>query len=57
MECVGTCDVHNIITTNVTPEKLQQGDEQRLKHEERARKKREAEKLGAQQSNNEPPQA
>jgi Na+-translocating ferredoxin:NAD+ oxidoreductase subunit B len=48
MECVDTCDVHNIITANVTPEKIQQANEQRLKREERARKKKEEEKLAAQ---------
>lgn len=47
MECVDTCDAHNIITANITPEKLQQGHDQRLKHEERARKKKEEEKLAA----------
>jgi Na+-translocating ferredoxin:NAD+ oxidoreductase subunit B len=61
MECVDTCDVHNIITANVTPEKIQQANEQRLKREERARKKKEEEKLvveAAKQINNEtPPQA
>jgi electron transport complex protein RnfB len=61
MECVETCDVHNIITANVTPEKLQSGNEQRLKREERARKKKEEEKLAAeaakQNSNETPPQA
>jgi electron transport complex protein RnfB len=45
MECVDTCDVHNIITANVTPEKIQSANEQRLKREERARKKKEEEKL------------
>jgi Na+-translocating ferredoxin:NAD+ oxidoreductase subunit B len=53
MECVDTCDVHNIITANVTPEKIQSANEQRLKREERERKKREAEKLAAQQNGNE----
>jgi hypothetical protein len=61
MECVDTCDVHNIITANVTTEKIQQANEQRLKREERARKKKEEEKLvveAAKQINNEtPPQA
>jgi len=61
MECVETCDVHNIITANVTPEKLQSANEQRLKREERARKKKEEEKLAAeaakQNSNETPPQA
>jgi Na+-translocating ferredoxin:NAD+ oxidoreductase subunit B len=61
MECVDTCDVHNIITANVTPEKIQQANEQRLKREERARKKKEEEKLvveAAKHINNEtPPQA
>jgi len=52
MECVDTCDVHNIITANVTPEKVQAANEQRLKREERERKKREAEKLAAQQNGN-----
>jgi Na+-translocating ferredoxin:NAD+ oxidoreductase subunit B len=52
MECVDTCDVHNIITANVTPEKIQAANEQRLKREERERKKREAEKLAAQQNAN-----
>ena len=52
MECVDTCDVHNIITANVTPEKIQAANEQRLKREERERKKREAEKLAAQQNGN-----
>jgi Na+-translocating ferredoxin:NAD+ oxidoreductase RNF subunit RnfB len=52
MECVDTCDVHNIITVNVTPEKIQAANEQRLKREERERKKREAEKLAAQQNAN-----
>lgn len=52
MECVETCDVHNIITANVTPEKIQAANEQRLKREERERKKREAEKLAAQQNQN-----
>ncbi len=52
MECVDTCDVHNIITANVTPEKIQAANEQRLKREERERKKREAEKLAAQQNVN-----
>jgi Na+-translocating ferredoxin:NAD+ oxidoreductase subunit B len=53
MECVDTCDVHNIITANVTTEKIQAASEQRLKREERERKKREAEKLAAQQNGNE----
>jgi Na+-translocating ferredoxin:NAD+ oxidoreductase RNF subunit RnfB len=58
MECVDTCDVHNIITANVTPEKIQAANEQRLKREERERKKKEAEKLAAQQNvNPTPPQA
>jgi len=48
MECVDTCDVHNIITANVTPEKIQAANEQRLKREERARKKKEEEKLAAE---------
>jgi Na+-translocating ferredoxin:NAD+ oxidoreductase RNF subunit RnfB len=52
MECVDTCDVHNIVTANVTPEKIQAANEQRLKREERERKKREAEKLAAQQNAN-----
>jgi Na+-translocating ferredoxin:NAD+ oxidoreductase RNF subunit RnfB len=52
MECVDTCDVHNIITANVSPEKIQAANEQRLKREERERKKREAEKLAAQQNAN-----
>jgi Na+-translocating ferredoxin:NAD+ oxidoreductase subunit B len=52
MECVDTCDVHNIITVNVTPEKIQAANEQRLKREERERKKKEAEKLAAQQNVN-----
>ncbi len=52
MECVDTCDVHNIITANVTSEKIQAANEQRLKREERERKKREAEKLAAQQNVN-----
>ena len=52
MECVDTCDVHNIITANVTPEKIQAANEQRLKREERERKKKEAEKLAAQQNVN-----
>jgi len=52
MECVDTCDVHNIITANVTPEKIQAANDQRLKREERERKKREAEKLAAQQNAN-----
>lgn len=59
MECVDTCDVHNIITANVTPEKIQAANEQRLKREERARKKKEEEKLAAQagkQNGNETPQ-
>lgn len=51
MECVDTCDVHNIITANVTPEKIQAANEQRLKREERARKKKEEEKLAAQAEN------
>lgn len=57
MECVDTCDVHNIITANVTPEKIQAANEQRLKHEARARKKKEEEKLAAEaakQTSNEP---
>jgi len=61
MECVDTCDVHNIITANVTPEKIQAANEQRLKREERARKKKEEEKLAVeaakQTSNETPPQA
>jgi Na+-translocating ferredoxin:NAD+ oxidoreductase subunit B len=61
MECVETCDVHNIITANVTPEKIQAANEQRLKREERARKKKEEEKLAVeaakQNSNETPPQA
>jgi len=61
MECVDTCDVHNIITANVTPEKIQAANEQRLKREERARKKKEEEKLAAeaakQISHETPPQA
>jgi len=61
MECVETCDVHNIITANVTPEKIQAANEQRLKREERARKKKEEEKLAAeaakQTSHETPPQA
>lgn len=52
MECVDTCDVHNIITANVTPEKIQAANEQRLKREERERKKKEADKLAAQQNVN-----
>lgn len=59
MECVDTCDVHNIITANVSPEKIQAANEQRLKREERARKKKEEEKLAAQaakQNGNETPQ-
>jgi Na+-translocating ferredoxin:NAD+ oxidoreductase subunit B len=52
MECVDTCDVHNIITANVTPEKIQAANEQRLKREERERKKREAEKLATQPNGN-----
>jgi len=48
MECVDTCDVHNIIIANVTPEKIQAANEQRLKREERARKKKEEEKLAAE---------
>jgi electron transport complex protein RnfB len=59
MECVDTCDVHNIITANVTPEKIQSANEQRLKREERARKKKEEEKLAAQvekQKDDETPQ-
>jgi len=35
MECVDTCDVHNIITANVTPEKIRLANEQRLKHKAR----------------------
>lgn len=57
MECVDTCDVHNIITANVTPEKIQAANEQRLKREERARKKKEEDKLAAEaakQTSNEP---
>jgi Na+-translocating ferredoxin:NAD+ oxidoreductase RNF subunit RnfB len=57
MECVDTCDVHNIITANVTPEKIQAANEQRLKREERTRKKKEEEKLAAaaaKQTSNEP---
>lgn len=61
MECVDTCDVHNIVTANVTPEKIQAANEQRLKREERARKKKEEEKLAAeaakQISHETPPQA
>jgi len=60
MECVDTCDVHNIITSNVTPEKIQAANEQRLKREERARKKKEEEKLAveaAKQTHETPPQA
>jgi electron transport complex protein RnfB len=56
MECVDTCDVHNIITANVTTEKLQQANDQRLKREERARKKKEEEKqaaLAAKENGNE----
>jgi electron transport complex protein RnfB len=59
MECVDTCDVHNIITANVTPEKIQSANEQRLKREERARKKKEEEKLSTEavkQKDNETPQ-
>jgi Na+-translocating ferredoxin:NAD+ oxidoreductase RNF subunit RnfB len=52
MECVETCDVHNIITANVPVEKITAATEQRLKREERERKKREAEKLAAQQNDN-----
>jgi Na+-translocating ferredoxin:NAD+ oxidoreductase RNF subunit RnfB len=52
MECVETCDVHNIITANVPAEKVTAATEQRLKREERERKKREAEKLAAQQNDN-----
>jgi Na+-translocating ferredoxin:NAD+ oxidoreductase subunit B len=52
MECVETCDVHNIITANVPGEKITAATEQRLKREERERKKREAEKLAAQQNDN-----
>lgn len=52
MECVDTCDVHNIITANVTPEKIQAANEQRLKREERERKKREAEKSATKQNVN-----
>jgi Na+-translocating ferredoxin:NAD+ oxidoreductase RNF subunit RnfB len=58
MECVDTCDVHNIVTANVTPEKIQAANEQRLKREERARKKKEEEKLAAvaaKQDNNAAP--
>lgn len=51
MECVDTCDVHNIITANVTPEKIQAANEQRLKREERARKKKEEEKIASQAEN------
>jgi Na+-translocating ferredoxin:NAD+ oxidoreductase subunit B len=61
MECVDTCDVHNIITTNVLPEKILAANEQRIKREERARKKREEEKLAEQAlkqtSHENPPQA
>jgi Na+-translocating ferredoxin:NAD+ oxidoreductase subunit B len=56
MECVDTCDVHNIITANVPAEKLQQGSEQRIKREQRARKKKEEEKqaaLAAKENGNE----
>lgn len=35
MECVDTCDVHNIITANVTPEKIRLANEQRLKRKAR----------------------
>jgi len=52
MECVDTCDVHNIVTANVLPEKIRAANEQRLKREERERKKKEAEKLAAQQNVN-----
>ncbi len=45
LECIDTCDVRNIVVTHVTPEKIQQANEHRLKREERERKKREAEKL------------
>jgi len=51
MECVDTCDVHNIITANVTPEKIQAANEQRLKREDRARKKKEEEKIASQAEN------
>jgi electron transport complex protein RnfB len=45
LECVGTCDVHNIITANIPPEKLEQANVQRLKRIERELKKKEEEKL------------
>ncbi len=47
LECVGTCDVHNIITANIPPEKLEQANVQRSKRLERELKKREEEKLAA----------
>lgn len=53
MECVDTCDVHNIITANVAPDKLHAANEQRLKREEREHKKREAEKLATKQNGDE----
>lgn len=43
LECVGTCDVHNIITANIPPEKLEQANVQRLKRIERELKKKEEE--------------
>jgi Na+-translocating ferredoxin:NAD+ oxidoreductase RNF subunit RnfB len=52
MECVETCDVRNIITSNVPAEKITAATEHRLKREERERKKREEEKLAAQQNDN-----
>lgn len=52
MECVDTCDVHNIITANVTSEKIMQANEQRLKREERLRKKKDEEKLAAKEDGN-----
>lgn len=52
MECVDTCDVHNIITANVGNEKMKQANEHRIKLEERERKKRDAEKLANQQNGN-----
>jgi electron transport complex protein RnfB len=52
LECIDTCDVRNIIVTHVTPEKIQQANEHRLKLEERERKKKEAEKLISKQNDN-----
>lgn len=61
LECVETCDVHNIITANVPDEKIKHATEHRIRLEERAKKKKEEEKAAAQaaqqQGNGTTPQA